>query len=114
MIRKITGGTITTVAGTGQGGGYGGDGGPATSRISTVLPPSLWMPRATSTSPTPDNNLIRKVDTNGIITSYHADRSHRHCGWLEHSQRPWFDPSGALYIADSNNSSRGQIRRPHA
>ena len=71
VIRKITGGNITTVAGqAGQGGGYGGDGGAATSA-------NLNGPTAVAVDSAGNlyiadtgNNLIRRVDTTtSIITS---------------------------------------------
>ncbi len=68
-IRKVSpNGTVTTIAGTGVA-GFSGDGGPATSA-------ELYLPVAVS----PDNqgnlyiadgdNRIRKIDANGIITTY--------------------------------------------
>ena len=114
VIRKITGTTITTVAGIqGQGGGYGGDLGPATSA-------NLYGPTAVALDSAGNlyiadngNSLIRKVDIKtNIITSYlgsgATDKRLRHPNGL------WFDASGALYIADSGQPARGQIRRADA
>ncbi len=73
-IRKVdTSGTITTVAGNGQGGtfgGYSGDGGPATGA-------ELAQPTGVAVDASGDiyiisdqyNNCIRKVDVSGTITT---------------------------------------------
>ena len=51
------------------------------------------------------NNLIRKVDTNGIITTYVGGTGGTNgtSGRLNAPNGLWFDASGALYIADSGN-----------
>jgi sugar lactone lactonase YvrE len=55
-IRKVSNGIITTVAGSGPSswdlGGFGGDGGPATSALLNFPGASPWIPPAISTSPT--------------------------------------------------------------
>ena len=72
-----TNGIITTVAGNGTA-GYSGDGGAATN-ASLIIPPAWpWMPPATCISLIHDNNRIRKVDTNGIITTVAGNGS---CGY---------------------------------
>src|SRR5215469_10968945 len=60
--------TITTFAGTG-GNGYGGDGGPATS--AKVQAPTGEAEDAAGNVYIADtlNNRIRRVDTNGVITT---------------------------------------------
>jgi sugar lactone lactonase YvrE len=77
-IRKVdTSGTISTVAGNGQGGslgGYSGDGGPATSA-------ELAQPTGVAVDASGDiyiisdqyHNCIRKVDTSGTITTVAYD-----------------------------------------
>jgi sugar lactone lactonase YvrE len=71
-VRKISGGIITTIAGTGVN-GYSGDGGLATSA-------QLNSPRAVAVDgagnvfiPDTANSRIRKVDTNNIITTITGD-----------------------------------------
>jgi sugar lactone lactonase YvrE len=69
-VRKVdVYGIITTVAGNGQQGVYSGDGGPATAA-------SLWHAQAMAMDAQgnlfiadSDNNRVREVDTNGIITT---------------------------------------------
>src|ERR1035441_4626777 len=71
VIRKISGGTITTVVGVqGQGPAYGGDLGPATS-ANLNTPTAIAFDSAGNYYIADNgNNLIRKVDTSGIITTY--------------------------------------------
>jgi uncharacterized protein (TIGR03437 family) len=105
VIRKITGTTITTVAGIqGQGGGYGGDSGPATSAnlngptaVALDLADNLYIADN-------GNSLIRRVDAKTqIIVSYLGSGATN--GKLDHPNGLWFDASGALYIADSNHQA---------
>jgi len=68
-IRKIdTNGIVTTIAGSGKG-GFGGDGGPATEAL--LHAPSAIAIDAQGNLYTADfmNHRIRKIDTNGIITT---------------------------------------------
>ena len=69
MIRKIVGGQITTIAGTGVA-GFSGDGKSATS--AQLSSPSGVAVDATGNVYICDaaNHIIRKVDTNGIITTF--------------------------------------------
>jgi uncharacterized protein (TIGR03437 family) len=107
VIRKISGSTITTVAGNqSQGPNYGGDLGAATLA-------NLWGPTAIAFDPAGNyyiadngNSRIRKVDTTGIITTYvgSSGGTTGTAGKLDHPNGLWFDASGALYIADSNNA----------
>jgi len=116
-IRKVaTNGIITTVAGSGVG-GYSGDGGAATSA-------SVSNPAAVAVDPTGNlfiadnyNNLIRRVGTNGIITtvagsiagaggagSYGGDGGPATKAALAGPQGVGFDAAGNLYISDSYNN----------
>ncbi len=107
-IRKVnTNGVITTVAGTGQL-GYSGDNGPATnaalSRPSGVFVDNNGNLFIADT----DNNRIRKVNTNGVITTVAGD------GTIAHSDdgiqataasipipfQVFADSSGNIYIPD--------------
>jgi uncharacterized repeat protein (TIGR03803 family) len=68
LIRKLgTNGIITTVAGNGNS-GYSGDGGPATN-ASFNNPAGLAMDAAGNLFIADGNNVVRRVDTNGIITT---------------------------------------------
>src|ERR1035437_4625547 len=107
VIRKISGSTISTVAGIqGQGPAYGGDSGAATVA-------NLWGPTAIAFDPAGNyyiadngNSRIRKVDTSGVITTYvgASGGTSGTAGRLDHPNGVWFAASGALYIADSNNA----------
>jgi len=102
--------TITTIAGTGAQ-GYTGDGGPAISA-------TLDDPRGIVTDPAGnvyfcdrDNNVVRKIDTNGIITTiagtgvagYNGDNIPGTQAQLNTPWRVTMDPAGNLYIADAVN-----------
>ncbi len=66
-VRKIDrGGTITTVAGTGHGGHYSGDGGPATEAKLTAEDVALDS-KGNLYIADGDNHRVRKVDRDGII-----------------------------------------------
>jgi sugar lactone lactonase YvrE len=111
-IRKVdTNGIITTVAGNGSY-GYSGDGGPATSAplgfadgVAVDSAGNLYFT---------DNyeGLVRKVDTNGIITTFAGSGSSGYSGdggpatsaLLSAPEAVAVDNSGNLYIADTGNS----------
>jgi sugar lactone lactonase YvrE len=110
-IRKVdTNGIITTVAGNGNY-GYTGDGGAATNA-------SLWAPRGVAVDSLGnlyiadmENNRIRKVDTNGIITTMAGNGSPTYAGDSGAATSASLyvpggvavDASGNLYIADTGN-----------
>lgn len=102
--------TITTIAGNTKT-GYSGDGGPATSA-------ELDDPRGIVTDPAGnvyfcdrENNVVRKIDTSGIITTvagtgvagYNGDNILATKAQLNTPWRVTIDPAGNLYIADSVN-----------
>ena len=113
-IRKVdTNGFITTVAGKGPAvyGGYSGDGGAATNA-------NLNAPYSVAVDATGnlfiadmDNNRIRKVDTNGIITTVAGNGSADYSGdgglatnaCLDAPYGVAVDAFGNLFIADSWN-----------
>jgi sugar lactone lactonase YvrE len=111
-IRKVdTNGIITTVAGDGTN-GYSGDGGVATnarvyypSGVAVDAYGNLYIADS-------DNSRIRKVDTNGIITTvagtngsgYSGDGGAATNARLAYPEGPAMDTSGNLYIADTDNS----------
>jgi len=101
---------ISTIAGTGSA-GYSGDGGAATSA-------ALDDPRGIVTDPAGnvyfcdrENNVVRKIDTNGVITTiagtgtpgYNGDNIQGTKAELYIPWRVTIDPAGNLYIADSGN-----------
>ena len=109
-------GDITTIAGNGVG-GYGGDGGPATSAmISAHIGGGPYMGVAVDPSGNLfiadyNNNRIRKVDTNGIITTvagtgtagYSGDGGQAIAAQLSHPMGVAFDSSSNMYIVDEYN-----------
>ncbi len=79
VIRKLdTFGFITTVVGNGTG-GYSGDGGPATmAKLST--PVSIGINKIGMYVADLSNNLIRKIDTLGIISTVAGDGTNGYSG----------------------------------
>jgi uncharacterized protein (TIGR03437 family) len=115
-IRKVdTSGNITTIAGTGVGpgpGGFSGDGGPA-ANASLNKPFGLSLDSAGNLYfADSGNNRIRKVDTNGIITTVAGIGTAGSAGdgglaTKAQLARPWdvkVDSAGDLFIADYTNS----------
>ena len=120
VVREVkTNGIITTVAGNGFGagtryGGYSGDGGEATNA-------ELYAPLDVVVDPTGNlfiadagNNVIREMQTNGIITTaagngnpgYSGDGSVATNAELSAPQGVDVDATGDLFIADGNNVIR--------
>jgi sugar lactone lactonase YvrE len=114
-IRKITtNGIITTVAGNGSP-GYSGDGVPATN--ATVRPAGVALDANGNLFIADwNNNRIRKVDTNGIITTiagngspgYSGDGGPATSASLAYVEGVTVDSAGNLFIADTVNN---RIRR---
>ena len=110
-IRKVdTNGIITTVAGNGTA-GYGGDGGPAT-QARLYYPYGVAVDvSVTFTSRISSNHRIRKVNTNGIITTIAGNGSYGYAGdggpaieaKLYEPNGVAVDAAGDLYIADEWN-----------
>jgi sugar lactone lactonase YvrE len=96
VIRKVdTNGIITTVAGDGFGGGYSGDGGAATD-ASLSYPAGLALDGVGDLFiADEDNNVIRKVDTNGIITTVAGNNAY-----------------GGLYFGDGDLATNASLNRP--
>jgi sugar lactone lactonase YvrE len=111
-IRKVdTNGIITTVAGN-RYGSFGGDGGVATN-ASLALPQGVALDTYSNLFIADTfNNRIRKVDTNGIITTVAGNGSPGYFGdggaatnaGLYHPQGVTFDAYGNLFIADCSNN----------
>ena len=109
-IRKIgTNGIITTVAGTGSG-GYSGDGGMATN-ATFYYPQGMALDSAGNLFMTDDSYHIRKVATNGIITTvagnggggYSGDGGAATNTSLYYPVDLAVDSVGNLFIADQDN-----------
>ncbi len=117
LVRKVaTNGTISTMAGTGfldlsGNGGYSGDGGAATNA-------ELFHPQYVSIDILGNlfftdqaNNRVRKVDTNGIITTVAGNGTSGFSGdgraatnaEINSATGVAMDSAGNLYIADSGN-----------
>ena len=106
VIRKVTNGNISTVAGDNtQPPGYGGDGGLANVAILSGPTAIAFDSAGNMYIADNGNSLIRKVDTNNIITTYVGGTGGTNgtSGRLNAPNGIWFDASGALYIADSGN-----------
>ncbi len=118
VIRKISGTTITTVAGVqGGGAGYGGDLGPATSANLSGPTAIAFDAQGNYYIADNGNSLIRKVDiASGIITTYvgASGGSIGTAGKLANPNGLWFDASGALYIADSVHQDIAKFVPPSA
>jgi sugar lactone lactonase YvrE len=122
-VRKVTPeGTIATVAGTGTA-GFSGDGGPAAAA-------QLNTPRAVAIDRfgnlyvcDTENNRVRKIDTNGTITTvagtgtagYSGDDGPAEAAQLDNPQAIVVGIDGNIFIADTDNQRireigpRGQI-----
>src|SRR5215204_7037725 len=107
-VRKVDPhGTITTVAGTGEP-GFSGDGGPAT-KARLNVPFAVAVDREGNLYITDEGNYrIRKVDKEGIITTFAGTGEDRHSGdggpatsaQLRDPGGLAFDAAGNLYVAD--------------
>src|SRR5829696_5746662 len=107
-VRKVDPhGTITTVAGTGEA-GFSGDGGPAT-KARLDFPSAVAVDREGNLYIADGSNYrIRKVDKEGIITTFAGTGKARHSGdggpatsaQLREPACMVFDAQGNLYLAD--------------
>ena len=114
-IRRVTGGIITTVAGTGNC-GYSGDGGPATSAQLTTAG-SVSLDSAGNIYIADSSNCRIREVSGGFITTVAGNGS---CGYsgdgglatnasLLFPQGVRVSSSGILYIADTNNCRIRQV-----
>ncbi|CAO5193000.1 eukaryotic-like serine/threonine-protein kinase [Frankia sp. AiPs1] len=115
-IQKITpNGIITTIAGTGQK-GYSGDGGPATAAKLNVPSLTLGVDGKTFYLADYNNNRVRRIDPNGIITTIagtgtkglSGDGGPATAAQFENPSSIAIDGSGNIYVADNGND---RVRR---
>jgi len=107
--QERTAGIVTTVAGTGTA-GYGGDGGPGTQAMLSLPYRATAHPSGDVYIADPGNNRIRKLDTNGIITTVAGAGAEAHSGDggpavaanVSSPQKVAFDPAGNMYIAETH------------
>jgi uncharacterized protein (TIGR03437 family) len=112
VIRKITSGTITTVAGdNGQSAGDAGDFGAATSAILNGPTAIAFDSAGNFYIADNGNSRIRKVDikTNIITPFLGSGATDKR---LSSPNGLWFDASGALYVADSGNQRLAKYVAP--
>jgi len=110
-VRKVSGGTITTLAGT-QGNSFSGDGGPATNA-------NLFAPYSVAVDSSGNVHIadtadyrVRKVDPAGTISTFAGNGLYRFAGdggpgtsaQLSSPRVAVTDAAGNIYIADNANS----------
>ncbi len=115
-IRKIdSAGTITTVAGTDEG-GYAGDGGPAVDAVLSLPAGILFDGAGNLMISDQGNSVVRRIDGSGIITTIAGTGTRGYSGdggpaTLAELDQPFglaSDGAGNLYVADAAN---GTVRR---
>jgi uncharacterized protein (TIGR03437 family) len=117
VIRKISGANISTVVGNqGAGQGFGGDGGQAI--VANLSSPTAVAIDSAGNMFVADtgNNLIRKVDTSNIITTYvgGSGGAAGTSGKLNAPNALKINASGILVIADSGNNRIATFVPPSA
>lgn len=112
VIRKISSGIITTIAGTGAD-GYSGDGGLATRATFSSLKGIAVDSDGNIYIADSGNSVIRKINTTGIISTIAGNGTMGYSGdgaaaVNAQLSNPWsvaVDKDGNVYIADSGNSA---------
>ena len=119
VIREVSNGIITTIAGTGTA-GYSGDGGPATSAEMND-PEGLQLDIAGNVYfPDSQNNVVRRVNVaTGIITTvagafnvnetYTGDNGPAIQAGMSYAEDVAVGPDGTIYIDDSDNHVLRQV-----
>ncbi|WP_225438512.1 SMP-30/gluconolactonase/LRE family protein [Candidatus Frankia nodulisporulans] len=115
-IQRVTpNGIITTIAGTGEK-GYSGDGGPATAAKLNVPSVSLGTDGKTFYLADYNNNRVRRIDPNGIITTIagtgtkglSGDGGPATAAQFENPSSVVVDGEGGIFVSDNGND---RIRR---
>jgi sugar lactone lactonase YvrE len=113
ILQVDANGTITTFAGTSGTSGSSGDGGPATSAQLNSPSGMAFDSDGNCFIADSGNNVTRKVDTNGIISTfagtigtsnYSGDGGPAASAELSNPAGIACDPAGNLFIADSGNN----------
>lgn len=117
-VRRIHGGTITTVAGTGVA-GYDGDGGPAES-AALQWPTALALDRDGNLLVADTfNHVVRRVGTDGVVSTvagsgvggFGGDGGPATAARLHQPYGVAVGPDGTLYISDRGNFRVRQVDR---
>ncbi|MCK9924970.1 serine/threonine-protein kinase [Frankia sp. AgPm24] len=115
-IQRVTpNGIITTIAGTGEK-GYSGDGGPATAAKLNVPSVSLGTDGKTFYLADYNNNRVRRIDPNGIITTIagtgtkglSGDGGPATAAQFENPSSVVVDGEGGIFVSDNGND---RVRR---
>ncbi len=121
-IRKVTGGTITTIAGTGAAGFIGDGGSAATAKVNAPMgvkvdgSGNIYIADA-------NNNRIRKISTSGIISTVAGNGIAGYSGGdgglataaeVNHPTSVGIGANGKVYFTDSRNSRVRLISKSHA
>jgi streptogramin lyase len=119
VIRRLRpGGIIETVAGTGER-GYGGDGGPAVAAQLDTPYDIQFAPNGDLYLADTGNNVIRRIDTAGIISTVAGNGAPTFAGdggpattcSLRRPSALLLDAQGSLWIADTSNHRIRRIAR---
>ncbi len=113
VIRKVTNGVITTVAGNGTP-GFAGDGGPAASFVTELNSPKGVAVDSAGNIYISDttNQRIRMISANGTITTiagngvaaYSGDNGPATSASMKFPSQISIDSKGNIYVADTNNN----------
>ena len=110
IVKLATNGVLSLVAG-GAAGGYGGDGGPATSALFNNIESIAFDSRGNLYLADTGNHRIRKIDLNGVITTaagtgtpgFSGDGGPASAAQLNTPYAVVFDSAGDLFITDGGN-----------